>query len=81
MRLLYHNPHKKKSGKLWNSLPLYCVCRISFKYASYIHLGRKNIISHIHHFFNAFQPVAYRRSAIMCLRCNVRQREPLNVPQ
>nr|DAR01603.1 MAG TPA: hypothetical protein [Caudoviricetes sp.] len=30
---------------------------------------------------NAFQPVAYRRPAIVCLRCNVRQREPLNVPQ
>jgi hypothetical protein len=39
------------------------------------------IISHIQHFFNAFQPVAYRRPAVMCLRCNVRQREPLNVPQ
>lgn len=38
-------------------------------------------ISHIQHFINAFQPVAYRRSAVMCLRCNVRQREPLNVPQ
>lgn len=30
---------------------------------------------------NAFQPVAYRRPAVMCLCCNVRQREPLNVPQ
>ena len=39
------------------------------------------IVSHIQHFFNAFQPVAYRRPAVMCLRCNVRQREPLNVPQ
>lgn len=38
-------------------------------------------ISHIQHFINAFQPVAYRRPAVMCLRCNVRQREPLNVPQ
>nr|DAJ51568.1 MAG TPA: hypothetical protein [Caudoviricetes sp.] len=45
--LLYHNSCKKKSGKLWNSLPLCCVCRISFKYASYIHSARKNIISHI----------------------------------
>jgi hypothetical protein len=39
------------------------------------------IISHIQHFFNAFQPVAYRLPAVMCLCCNVRQREPLNVPQ
>ena len=38
-------------------------------------------ISHIQHFFNAFQPVAYRRPAVICLRRNVRQREPLNVPQ
>lgn len=38
-------------------------------------------ISHIQHFFNAFQPVAYRRPAVMCLCCNVWQREPLNVPQ
>ena len=30
---------------------------------------------------NAFQPVAYRRPAVMCLCCDVRQREPLNVPQ
>lgn len=41
----------------------------------------KIMISHIQHFFNAFQPVAYRRPAVMCLCCNVRQREPLNVPQ
>nr|DAT71763.1 MAG TPA: hypothetical protein [Caudoviricetes sp.] len=40
----------------------------------------KIMISHIQHFFNAFQPVAYRRPAVMCLCCNVRQREPLNVP-
>ncbi len=79
--MCFFNPCKKKSGKLWNSLPLYCVCRISFKYASYLHLGHKNIISHIQHFINAFQPVAYRRPAIVCLCCNVRQREPLNVPQ
>ena len=39
------------------------------------------IISHIQHFFNAFQTVADCRPAVMCLRCNVRQREPLNVPQ
>ena len=39
------------------------------------------IISHIQHFFNAFQTVAYRRPAVMCLCCNVWQREPLNVPQ
>ena len=39
------------------------------------------IISHIQHFFNAFQSVAYRRPAVMCLRCDVRQWEPLNVPQ
>ena len=32
-------------------------------------------------FCNAFQPVAYRRPAIMRLCCNVRQRKPLNVPQ
>lgn len=32
-------------------------------------------------FFNAFQPVAYRRPAVMRLRCNIRQRKPLNVPQ
>ena len=38
-------------------------------------------ISHIQHFFNAFQPVAYRRPAVMCPFCNVRQRKPLNVPQ
>lgn len=38
-------------------------------------------ISHIQHFFNAFQPVAYRRPAIMRLCCNVRQWEPLNIPQ
>lgn len=79
--LLYHNSCKKKSGKLWNSLPLCCVCRISLKHASYIHSDRKNIISHIQHFFNAFQSVAYRRPAVMCLCCNVRQRKPLNVPQ
>jgi hypothetical protein len=41
----------------------------------------KIIVSHIQHFFNAFQPIAYRRSAVMGLCCNVRQREPLNVPQ
>lgn len=41
----------------------------------------KIMVSHIQHFFNAFQPVAYRRPAVMCLRRNVRQREPLNVPQ
>lgn len=39
------------------------------------------IISHIQHFINAFQPVAYRRPAVMCPCCNVRQWEPLNVPQ
>lgn len=33
------------------------------------------------YFINAFQPVAYRCPAVMCLRCNVRQRKPLNVPQ
>ena len=38
-------------------------------------------ISHIQHFFNAFQPVTYRRPAVMRLCCNVRQREPLHVPQ
>nr|DAI70772.1 MAG TPA: hypothetical protein [Bacteriophage sp.] len=38
-------------------------------------------ISQIQHFINAFQPVAYRCPAVMCLRCNVRQRKPLNVPQ
>lgn len=39
------------------------------------------IVSHIQHFFNAFQPVADCRPAVMRLCCNVRQREPLNVPQ
>lgn len=39
------------------------------------------IVSHIQHFFNAFQPVSYRCPAVMGLCCNVRQREPLNVPQ
>jgi hypothetical protein len=38
-------------------------------------------ISHIKHFVNAFEPVAYRRPAVMHLRCNVRQWKPLNVPQ
>jgi hypothetical protein len=38
-------------------------------------------VSHIKHFVNAFEPVAYRRPAVMCLCCNVRQRKPLNVPQ
>nr|DAK08218.1 MAG TPA: hypothetical protein [Caudoviricetes sp.] len=33
------------------------------------------------HFVNAFEPVAYCRPAVMGLCCNVRQREPLNVPQ
>ena len=32
-------------------------------------------------FCNAFQPVAYRRPAVMRLCCNVWQREPLHVPQ
>jgi hypothetical protein len=39
------------------------------------------IISHIQHFFNAFQPVAYCRPAVMRLCRNVRQRKPLDVPQ
>ena len=39
------------------------------------------MVSHIQHFFNAFEPVAYRCPAVMCLRCNVWQRKPLNVPQ
>lgn len=39
------------------------------------------ILSYTEHFVNAFQPVAYRRPAVMCLCCNVRQRKPLNVPQ
>lgn len=38
-------------------------------------------VSHIKHFVNAFEPVAYRRPAVMGLRCNVRQRKTLNVPQ
>nr|DAK00163.1 MAG TPA: hypothetical protein [Caudoviricetes sp.]DAV47197.1 MAG TPA: hypothetical protein [Caudoviricetes sp.] len=38
-------------------------------------------ISHIQHFVNTFQPVAYRRPAVIGLCCNIRQREPLNVPQ
>lgn len=41
----------------------------------------KIMVSHIQHFVNAFQPVAYRRPAVVCLCCNVWQREPLNVPQ
>ena len=44
-------------------------------------LDRINSISHIQHFINAFQPVAYRRPAVMCLRRNVRQWKPFNVPQ
>ena len=32
-------------------------------------------------FCNAFQPIAYCRPAVMRLCRNVRQREPLNVPQ
>ena len=39
------------------------------------------IVSHIKHFINASEPVAYRRPAVMGLCCNVRQRKPLNVPQ
>jgi hypothetical protein len=35
----------------------------------------------LENFFNTFQPVAYRRPAVMRLYCNVRQRKPLNVPQ
>nr|DAG06108.1 MAG TPA: hypothetical protein [Siphoviridae sp. ctNxi14] len=58
LRLLYHKSCKNKSGKLWNSLPLCCVCRISFKYVSYIHLDYKNIISHAKRFVNNFQPIA-----------------------
>ena len=41
----------------------------------------KIMISHIQHFVNAFQPVAYCCPAVMRLCCNVRQRKPLNVPQ
>ena len=32
-------------------------------------------------FFNAFQPVAYRLPAVMCLCCNIWQREPFHIPQ
>ena len=79
--LLYHKSCKKKSGKLWNSLPLCCVCRISFKYASYIHLGRENIISHIQHFINDFQAIAHRLPGVVGACCNVGLRKPLNIPQ
>lgn len=41
----------------------------------------KIMVSHIQHFFNAFQSVAYRRPAVMCMCRNVRQRKPLDVPQ
>lgn len=40
-----------------------------------------NLISHIQHFVNAFQPVSYRCPAAMGLCCNIRTAKPLNVPQ
>ena len=79
--LLYNKSHKKKSGKLWNSLPLCCVCRISFKHASYIHSDLKKIISHIKHFINALQAIAHRLPGVVGACCNVSLWEPLNVPQ
>lgn len=76
--LLYHNSCKKKSQRV-NVLPL-ALCT-HFSEVVYSTSDGTNSISHIQHFFNTFQPVAYRRPAVMCLCCNVRQREPLNVPQ
>nr|DAH28017.1 MAG TPA: hypothetical protein [Caudoviricetes sp.] len=74
--LLYHNSHKKKS-----------LLVLQYKQAVFFDraYSQKDLntvsISHIQHFFNAFQPVAYRRPAVMRPCCNVRQRKPLNVPQ
>ena len=82
MRLLYHKSCKKKSDKLWNSPPLcFAKNQTSEKDIIQRHLDRTNSISHIQHFINAFQSVAYRCPAVMRLCCNVRQREPLHVPQ
>ena len=78
MSILYHKSCKKKSQRV-NVLPL-ALCTHSPK-CVYSTSDGTNSISHIQHFFNAFQPVAYCRPAVMCLCCNVRQREPLNVPQ
>ena len=79
MILLYHNSCKKKSQWV-NVLPLALCTHISPK-CVYSTSDGTNSISHIQHFFNAFQPVAYRRPAVMCLCCNVWQREPINIPQ
>lgn len=76
MRSLYHNSCKKKSGKP-ESLPLFELSEQRLKTNS----TNTVIISHIQHFFNAFQPIAYCRPAVMCLCCNFRKRKPLNVPQ
>lgn len=77
--LLYHNSCKKKSQRV-NVLPLAsCTLYRHWVYTSTV--SHTYSISHIQHFFNAFQSVAYRRPAVMGLCCNVRQREPLNVPQ
>lgn len=78
LMLFYHNLYKKKSQRV-NVLPL-ALCT-HFSEVCVLYFGRTNSISHIQHFFNAFQPVAYRRPAVMGLCCNVRQRKPLNVPQ
>ena len=78
MRLLYHKSSKKKSQRV-NVLPL-ALCTHSPK-CVYSTSDGTNSISHIQRSVNVPQPVAYRRPAVMCLRCNVRQREPLNVPQ
>nr|DAR32556.1 MAG TPA: hypothetical protein [Caudoviricetes sp.] len=77
--LLYHNSCKKKSQRV-NVLPLALCTHFSPK-CVYSTSDTINSISHIQHFFNALQPISYRRPAVMCLCCNVRQREPLNVPQ
>ena len=77
--LLYHKSHKKKSQRV-NVLPLALCTHFSPK-CVYATSDTISSISHIQHFVNAFQPVADRRPAVMHLRCDVRQREPLNVPQ
>ena len=66
MRLLYHNSCKKKSGRP-ESLPLFELSEQKLKTNPLVKIS----ISHIEHFINAFQPVAYRRPAVVCPRCNV----------
>ena len=79
LRLLYYNQCKKKSQRV-NVLPLALCTHFSPKRV-YSTSDTIDSISHIQHFINAFQPVAYRCPAVICPLCNVRQREPLNVPQ